>query len=406
MRRNLFMLVFLSLLLCSFVLSQTSNTGTDKAAQFRIRKQAVVSDLENRVKEMSAMPRVLMRFRIAAWLWKDGADDIGRAEELAVSAVDDLFRNRAELPVTFFATTTAELFSILDINSPQDSKGLRAKYQVGQAQGRDLRNSFLNGSGSDKADVDSAIRSLVSDSYQDVGLSFLLHRLRENRSAEFNRMLEAIVAVQEDRRRTLTPDTMLFISEFYAPKNLPPGLSGRFFRIVVDRAREASHMPAGMFENYFGLLKQNMPRIKERHPELSQEATQIHAVLSSRESQSSQAENERNERISGSPDKVAATIAEAEKLDSPSLRSNLYNRAATLALSQGKYKRSVDLMQAVSEIEITPPVSAEFTLVNMYNYFLADVIEKALISQDAESALYAINKMFEADRRRQSNSNK
>lgn len=63
-----------------------------------LKKQIFVDNLDNQAKDVSlTAARVFVRFKLAQWLWKDGKDETGRAESLAVRALEELFEKKARI---------------------------------------------------------------------------------------------------------------------------------------------------------------------------------------------------------------------------------------------------------------------------------------------------------------------
>ncbi|MBK8147182.1 MAG: hypothetical protein IPK58_02915 [Acidobacteria bacterium] len=92
----------LVLLVASAAQTLTSDDN-EKETQRRVQKLMFLSQMEGRIREVGlAAPRVLVRYRIAGWLWNEEKDDAGRAEELAVAAVEDLYKTRGAPGGGFF----------------------------------------------------------------------------------------------------------------------------------------------------------------------------------------------------------------------------------------------------------------------------------------------------------------
>lgn len=371
--------------------------AADKAAQRRIKKQILVMDLENRTREISlAAPRVMARYRIAAWLWTDGKDDVGRAEEFAVDAVNDLFKNRGEVPSVYFTTLSSGLFTLLDRHSPTVSKGLKEKYKVNSADEAAISGSLPGG---EKAAVDAAISSLYGSGSLDLKLVPLLSQLRQRNSPHLRRVLDAMVAAEERNRERLTPAILAYASSFYAATDVPAQTARRFGVIVMDRSQAVSLLPFADFDIWLDILNSNMRLIAEKAPERVADSMAVHAVLSSRLSQQSRAARERDERIKNSSDNLGALIDEAEKTDDPLVKYDLYRRAARLALDMGLYKRSADLTVLFGAVDVSTNSIVGQTQKNEVGQMLEAVVGKALKAGDDVSALYAVDRFSDNDRR-------
>ena len=110
--KKLFVLIFTFSCVLAVFGQQKSTVIKLEQSEIVIRKQIISDDLEKQVQDIPfAAVRVFARYMIASWLWKDGRDDTGRAENLAVTAVDDLYKNKAEIqPVSFRPVSTRPIY--------------------------------------------------------------------------------------------------------------------------------------------------------------------------------------------------------------------------------------------------------------------------------------------------------
>ena len=98
---------------CSLIGSaqQTGEKTQNAAEQNILRKQKIVGEFDNRAKDIPfAAVRVFIRTRLAEWLWKNGKDETGRAEQLAVKAVEEIFAKPDEIPDSH--SLKGDLFSL------------------------------------------------------------------------------------------------------------------------------------------------------------------------------------------------------------------------------------------------------------------------------------------------------
>jgi len=395
MRTNrIFLIAAISILSLSSFGQNVATVKSDIAAELRIRKQMLALDLENRIRELDlSAPRVMARYKLAAWLWKDGKDDIGRAEEFAVLAVEDLFKHRVEIPPVYFSALSADLFALLDRNAPNVSKTLRKKYNLDAMQETSVELSMLNQPNGERIAVDSAIRSIYSNDSIEAGIFPLISTLQNRRSRELIRLLEALVNAEENVRGRLSPWTMSQLSASYDSQNISAGLSRRFVTIVLDRSRAASQLQTGPFEAWLDLLTRNLALIERRFSEMTPDANVVRSVLLSRISRQSREANERNERINNSADKLSALISEAEKAEDPSLAHELYWRAARLALEQGKFRKSSELVQLIRDVDMSASLLGKEIRINVENQFLATVAERSIKADDPDAAAFSLDKM-------------
>ncbi len=390
MRKVLLVVLFVFSPLIS-IGQRTPSADIGQRAQLRIRKQIMINELENQIKEVRvAAARVLTLYKLASWLWEKDKDDLGKAEALAVSAVEDLVKNRDEIPQVYRSPLLSGLLGLLERHAPETARKLRKKHDLDLA---DSSVSLLEPRGAEKRAVDEAITSIFSADRNDVRLIILLGELQERRSAEFVRLAEAIVAAEESTRIRLPVSSLILLSGYYVEQTLPRQLEKRFLTIAVNRSAEAGRMADGDVSGFFDLLGRNLPAISARFPELLSEATLANAVLSSRVSLETRESRARNERIDNSPDPLETLVAEADQAKLPSLKYELYMRAARLALKLRKYKRSVDLILHSAEVDMSSNSVSEEVRANERNRFLADMAAGCLDQQNEESADYAIKKL-------------
>lgn len=401
MLSNLIRLTSIALLFSLTLVAQTVPTvEDDKELQRKIQKQVLVYDLENRLREIGlAAPRAMARYRIAAWLWSEGKDDIGRAEEFAVLAIDDLYKNRVEVPDVYFSNLSIATFALLDRNAPQASKVLKAKYNVTATDEAGINNQLLSIPGGERAAVDAAIKSILAGESADIQIPVLLNSLQQRNSPELFRLLDAMLAAEEKSPGRLQVHTLKDLISYFASENVQAGSAARFGRIVVRRAQIASQQTFNDFSAWLDFLDQGFPLINARVPDLVGDVEVLRAVLSSRISQHSRVERERNERINNSIDKLGTLIKEAEDTEDPTVKYDLYKRAANLALDKGLFQRSAEIGVEFGKVDMTSiPILAESQKSGV-GQILEAVTEKALKANDDISALYAIDRHVENIRR-------
>jgi len=89
------LLIILISFCCIDCIGQQVQKNKTETQQLAIRKQVVINDLENQVKDLSVISvRVFMRFKMASWLWRDGKDETEEAERLTVKAIDELYEKK------------------------------------------------------------------------------------------------------------------------------------------------------------------------------------------------------------------------------------------------------------------------------------------------------------------------
>lgn len=399
-----FALPLVLVLLCGSVCSaqtpaekiKTSDEKAVIAARQRIlKKQILVDDLDNQAKNVPlAAARIFARTKLAQWLWKNGADETGRAESIAVRAVEELYEKKDEIPNSIFLSS--DLFGLLELNAKDAAKKLRAKYNIEAAEDLSNASSLLFKEGGAKILAAKIKKSLASEKdLSSIGL--ILYQLREQKSPEFLSILAEIVAVEETGRNSFAPDALFGTVDYYRDAIVPIDLKTRFYRIAIGKARSAvqsadAHAAASADELLYAIL----PDISRNAPELFGEASALKSVLSAKTSKETREAQEREKRIAESADKLEALIDEAEKTESKSEKQGLYDEAALLATKREKFRLAADLydkaLENSTESDFPKP---EFR--NLYHdQQLNEIVKAALVKNDADSAEYATKKIVAA----------
>ncbi len=383
------------LVLCSqtFFGQKPADAAQVKAQQILIRKQILASELDNQAKDVPlAAARVFIRTKLAQWLWRDGADKTGRAEQIAVKAVEELYEKKDEIPDSNFLKM--DLFALLETNAKETAKKLRAKYDVGSDE--DLSNAvpLLNKEGGDKI-IAAKIKKYLAEGKDLGAIAFLMGMLQSKKSPEFLSVLAEIVNLEETGRSSFTADSLTWAADFFRDADIPNNLRLRFYRIALSKARNALQNPEGnniLAADY--LLNAILPNIAANAPELSAEASGIKAALLARTSQKSREMQERNQRIEESADKLGALISEAEKTDDKGEKYSLLIRAELLAKKEGKFRLAVDLMEKTIEDKSEGGFPTQEFRLRYYDQELGYIAESALGKDDVEAARYAAKKMI------------
>lgn len=378
------------LISCSFVTFGQENPADNKD-EVRIRKQTVVTDLETQIRDVPfAAVRVCARYRIASWLWKNAKDDTGRAEDVARAALEDHYKNKGEIPQKWFCN--AQLFVLLDAHAKDVAKQLREKYKASEDESAAIIDS-LGQKGGEKQAVDAAVRMLSRQNEKSPDLVYLLMTLEQRGSPELTRLLGAILAA-DDAGRTRFPTHMIeILTGFFIKPDVPGEMRKHFIRLVLARSRNVAALSVLDQGAYYRTIQRLWPDISTKYPEMVAEAGTVHALLSAQASRSTREANERYERLQNSSDKLAATVAEAERAEDARGKYSLYRSAARLALEKKKFVYAVDLMEKASEIDITASgISTEFSK-NLHHEFYRDVAIKALEVNEPDGANHAVKKM-------------
>ncbi len=389
---SLILIVFCSLI-CQA--QKTDEKAKIAAQQIILKKQILVDDLDNQAKNVPlAAVRIFARTKLAQWLWKNGKDETGRAESLAVRAIEEIYERKNEIPNSFFLSS--ELFALLELNAKDTAKKLRAKYNVKDEE--DLSNvaSLLSKEGGDKI-VAAKIKKALASENNLLEIAFLLDELRDRKSPEFLSILVEIVSLEESGRNNFAPDSLFWVIGYFRDQAVPNDLKIRLYRMVLGKARNALQASdAHGITSADDLLNRILPDINANAPDLWAEASGIKAVLSAKTSQETRELQERNKRLAESADKLGALISEAEKTESKNEKSGLYQEAGSLATKQEKFQLAVDLYDKSLE-NLATDKSIKPELFNVYHdQQLNEIVKAALKKDDVDSAKYATKKIISA----------
>jgi len=361
-----------------------------------LRKLNVVEDIEGQLKGIPfAAVRVHGRYRLASWLWRNGKDETGRAEEIARIAIDDHYKNKDEIPPGRSYIT--QLFALLESNAKDVARELREKYNARVDESVSILDTFLKKG--DKQAVDEAIRMLSRPQEKSPDLTYILMTLEQKGSPELYRLLGAVLAAEEaSRLRSPSLMTIEFLSGFFIKPNVPGELQKQFIAILLSRSRNVAALSEQDLWMYYRTYQRLWPMITAKFPEMVAEAGTVNAVLSAKVSRSTREAHERQERINNSSDKLAATVAEAERAEDDLMKYGLFRSAARLALERKKFVFAVDLMEKASEIKLSekPVEKDELFRKKMYDEFFRNVVTAALESNEPDGANHAVKKMHAA----------
>lgn len=386
---SLILVIFCSLICPA---QKTDENFVNAAQQKILKKQILVDELDNQTKNVPfAAVRIFVRMRLAEWLWKNGKDETGRAEPLAVKAVEELYEKKDEVIGIDFLEM--ELFALLELNAKDTAKKLRTKYDIDSIEDLSNAASLLDKAGGAKI-LAGKIKKYLADDKDLSAISFLMRQLQDKKSPEFLSILFEIVALEETGRGNFTIDSLFWIVDYFRDSTVPNDLRIRFYKIALNKARNALQLSeADDIREADSLLYAVLPDMAANAPELAAEAAGIKTALSAKTSQIIRKSQERDQRIEEGADNLGAIIAEAEKTDGKIDKYSLYNRAALLATKEEKFQLAVDLyekaMESLSEKDFPKP---EFR--NLYHdQQLKGIVQAALKKDDVDSARYATKKI-------------
>lgn len=362
--------------------------------EITIKKLIIVNDLENQLKDVPlAAVRVLVRSKMASWLWKSGKDETGNAEQLSVKAIEELYEKKTEIPSLYFNVLKPDLFALLELNAKETATKLKAKYDPTSEDALESAYSNLSKKDGERLAADKILRSLIDQSEFSPMATLLMDQLQNRQSAELPRILTAIVNLEETGRNNFSVETLFLIVQNFRSSAVPNDIRIRFFKVILNKAGVGLH-PSSNVEATLSLLSSVMPDITVSAPNLLPEAHGLLAALTSRASQATREARERNQRIEESPDKLSALISEAEKSNDKFLKYRLHTEAAQLALRDGKFRLAVDLAEKTIETEPFEGITDEFRK-SWHDQFLSEALQKALKKDDVDSAKYATKKVID-----------
>jgi len=373
------------------IASKENSQQSLQRQQTALSKQAVLNDLEGQIKDTPlAAVRVLARYQIAAWLWRDGKDETGRAEELSTKALEELFEKKAEIPSAYFATLRSDIFALLEKNAKGSAGELRKKYQLTSEEELRDASSLLNLKDGDKLAADKIQNSLSNQTELSSMTIWLMGELQSKKSPELARILAEIVSLEESGRSNFSAESLFFAVDFFRDVSVPADLKLRFYNIICNKARAAIPSADADAQSVYDLLTAVMPDIAKNAPSLLSDASVLQYSFRSRISSSMSDSIDANRRIEESSDRLDALISEAEASGNKELQKNLWAQAAQLALKENKFRLSIDLVDKI-RAGIDETRDQRFLL--WYDQFLSNVSEAALKQDDVESAKRAANRI-------------
>lgn len=386
-------LSFFLILFCSLTcLAQKTDENLAGTGQLIIlKKQILVDEFDRRANDIPlAAVRVFIRTTLAQWLWKDGSDDTGRAEQIAVKAVEDLYENKNEIPDS---SMQMRLFPLLEINAKETAQKLRTKYNIKSDEDLSSAFSLLNKQGGDKI-VAEKIRKNLPNTKDLASTALYLNILQKQGSPELLPVLFEIINLQESGRANFTTASFLWIAFNFSDPGVPDDLRTRFYKIALARARNALQF-SDPGEIHFAdlLLNRILPGMKANAPDIVVEASGIKSALLAKTSQRMRDLQERDKRIEESANKLDALIAEVDKTDDRNAKYDLLIRANMLAISEKKFQLAVDLIE--KSIEDGPDKNSPdpgFHL-SYHDQQLNQIVNGALESDNTDLAVYATKKI-------------
>lgn len=395
------------LLVLSLVLSwdaQTVNNQNDNDIEKTTQKQVIVDGYEARIKQLKfAAPRVLARYRIAKWLWSEGKkDDTGRVEDVVINAVKDLVDNKAEIPQLYYRSLSSDIFALVERNDPDLAISIKKSYPSETFQDISSIDAILSQKKGDKIAVDQISTQLLTGRANEIELVTLVYKLGKMGSAELPRLMNMILSSEESGMMKMRPETFASLSVPFSNDPCSPDCNKRFLRIVISRSLKIAALQYESFDSYLDLLERSRASISLLLPEEIAQVNILIGVLKSRVSQNTREALERDERLNKASDKISALISEAENVNINSLKYDFYWRASQLAVKAKKFKLAVDIVQIISQLDMSDSLVPSSIRENDQAQLLFNVVEKALKVKDDISAKYAAELSSDAVRKSES----
>jgi hypothetical protein len=377
-------LIILSLTAGVFA-QKPAKTPLSTAQRFIVKKQQLVDDFEMQLRDIPyAAVRIYIRYKLAEWLWKNGKDDSDRAETLAVKALEEVYARKEELANSHRYKLLTDIFGLLDANAKETSARLKAKYELDAEA--DLFSAFsqLSKKDGDQAVAQKLLKALSRPGDINNLVNPLVSSLRTMRSPQFPVVLAAFLdAVESGRVNVNYPILYMFLFSFDDPQ-VSPALRARYFALVVGRARLAANKPDPMA---YQLITAAINSFGEGSPELLPEAMGLKNALAVTETAANRERREAQERIDASGDKLAATIAEAEKTEIQDVKRSFYLKAEILAKNSGRLAIGIDVVNKWKELD-----KSDFTK-DWADQEYADIAKRAFEKDEVEIALRGIERV-------------
>ena len=389
-----FTLSLILIIFCSFICqAQKADEKTVAAGQQKIlKKQNIVDEFDNRAKDISlAAVRVFVRTRLAEWLWTNRKDETGRAEQIAIKAVDELYAKPDEMPDS--RSLKSGLFRLLAVNAKETAGKLQTKYHIGDAEDFYISAPNLNSKGSDKI-LAEKIKNALTEANDLAAIQAYLMILQRQKSPEFVPLLSEILNIEESGRNNFTPASILWIANNFTDSTVPIGLKIRFYKFILNRAKNAL-LTSGGGEIHFAdsALFIILPDIIANAPDLAAEASAIKSALSAKTLPGDRDFQESQKRIAESANKLDAMIAEADKTDNKNRSLSLLSEASRLASKEEKFKLAVDLIEKTIENKSEKPSSYFELLTSAHDQQLGFIVQNSLIKTDFDAAEYAAKRI-------------
>jgi hypothetical protein len=317
---------------------------------FILKRQIFVDDIESQLSTVPyAAVRVSIKYRLATWLWKNGRDDTGRAEGVAVRAVDELYGKKDEVPSANLSSLSKDLFALLEKNAPAAGARLKKKHGVVADDGVYEAYDRIGKPGGDKEAAQAIIRSLSVEDEFDDGITMVLGKLESIQSPQIPVVLGAVLDAFESGRVRSDFNSLKMLFPYFMYSSVPASSQRRFFTLVLSRAREALQIQTNESGEHYDLLGDLIDGFGKSVPDLTAEAAIVRSALAARSSSAATARREADERIAQAVDKLSALIDEAERAGTGREKIDFYTRALNLAITEEKFPAAINIVGKIRE---------------------------------------------------------
>lgn len=388
--------LFVTLMCVTVCFGQKLQNKNDADLQQKlINKKNLISNFEYQIKEVPhAVVRSYIRSKIAGWLWQNGKDDTGMADDIAVKSLEEIYERKNEIPDIYFSSIQMEVLSLLEKNSPATAKKIKERYKIDEDESLESAYSLFDSKDGDKK-VSEKLNSFLNNQKELSPVAAdLIQELSARKSPQLVTVLSQIILLEESGISSFSPDTLFFIADAFRNSIVPNDLRVRFYNIVIRKGKETAATNDNDLQFVYELLYAVSGDISKNAPDLLSESASVLAALTARVNSWTRENNEVYEKIESSSDRLSTMISAAESTDNEFLKKDLYRNASQLALKKKKFKLAVDLLEKSLEGENLSDEKNKFSL-RWHDQFLGDVSEQSLKSNDTDSSKYACDKIID-----------
>lgn len=393
----------LAILLLQLTVARASGQGLAKIengaisdTNFTLIAQEI-RDLKN--PEFRAQLRAQLLSLIKA---SDSGERRHAALTLGTEALSDLRDNKNVIGLGVAGWLYESLAAALKKFDGADAEALIARFALtkdeGPTPGKDLMAAVksLSDPANNAAAREKATAAILTGQIPADAILGHLLALSKSNNPNLPDLMSAVLTVEERQTGFIPLNMLTFFSAVFLQPPASNDIQNRFLQAAVKSTRVppaniprplADRTIVSVLQAILGATKTVAPAL---YPEVAARLTSLgsSAVTMQPEREAVEA------RIKASPDQLEALQLEAERASSEVSRRSFLERAARLALTQGKFRQAVDL-----EIKAYGDRSANAESVDR---FFADVTTAALKQQQTDAAEYALSKTTKALIRAQS----